>query len=236
METLRSSVQVYAPEGVRYSINDVITAYIVIVVAQAKEKAAADWWSKPVPSILSTISGGAFGRPSDLVGIVYVNIRPRVSVENADKYLGTMSFGKGIVFPQGTLPKSPNNEAVSTLALQIRKIISSMDEQYLGQYVHLVNSHPDNYMRQTIGLFKQRNKLMVSNHSRFEHYSVDFGAGAPTLVRHTPHAFSDLVYVMPANPTRGGYEVEFNMAPDVAINIICNNKWMKLADKFDSYL
>ncbi|KAJ2518305.1 hypothetical protein H4217_003411 [Coemansia sp. RSA 1939] len=116
-----------------------------------------------------------------------------------------MSFGKGIVFPQGTLPKSPNNEAVSTLALQIRKIISSMDEQYLGQYVHL-------------------------------HYSVDFGAGAPTLVRHTPHAFSDLVYVMPANPTRGGYEVEFNMAPDVAINIICNNKWMKLADKFDSYL
>ncbi|KAJ2400442.1 hypothetical protein GGI23_002031 [Coemansia sp. RSA 2559] len=237
MEELRASVQKHAPPDTRYSINDVITAYITIVIAQTKKKASADWWSKPLPSFICSLFGNSsLSKPTDFLTSIAVNIRSRINHANAYDYMGTMVLEKSILFPQDMVHVEPNDEALSKLALSINQAIAATDERFVGQFGYLVNSKPDSYIRQTMCFAKQRNKLIISNQVRFAHYGVDFGGGMPDLARHAPHAFADILYVMPASPVTGGYEVEFNLATPVALNVIGNDSWMKLVDKCDTHL
>ncbi|KAJ1885741.1 hypothetical protein LPJ81_006837, partial [Coemansia sp. IMI 209127] len=67
MEDIRTLVQKHAPEGIRYSMNDIFTAYLSIVVGQAMEKVSADWWSKPIPAAIRAIFGNNLGKPVDFV-------------------------------------------------------------------------------------------------------------------------------------------------------------------------
>ncbi|KAJ1664233.1 hypothetical protein IW140_005255 [Coemansia sp. RSA 1813] len=236
MEVLRISVQKHAPQDTRYSMNDIITAYVTIVIAQAKEEASSTWWSKPLPSAIRTILRSDLGKSTGFLTSIAVNIRSRINYPNVRNYMGSMVFGKSIMLPKDLVHVEPSDKTISTLAFRINQAISGTDEQYIGQLGYLLNSEPDNFMRQTLCYAKHRNKLIISSQARFAHYSVDFGAGMPALVRHAPHAFADIAYVMPANPTTGGYEIEFNLAPDVATNVIRNSNWMKLVEKYDSHL
>ncbi|KAJ1799861.1 hypothetical protein LPJ59_001529 [Coemansia sp. RSA 2399] len=235
MENLRTSVQRHAPSGTRYSVNDIICAYVTIIVVQAKEKASADWWSKPVPLAIRSIFGNRLSEYAGFQMSIAVSMRPRINNPDVDNYMGNMSFGKSIWFPQDVVHVEPVDKALSTLALRIHQAASSIDELYVSQLGCLLNSEPDSYMRLILNNAKQRRKLMISSQVRFAHYQVDFGAGSPTLVRLAPYAFPDVVFVMPGNPTMGGYELVLNLAPEVAINVVQNDSWMNLVDKYDCY-
>ncbi|KAJ2866451.1 hypothetical protein GGI22_001275, partial [Coemansia erecta] len=58
----------------------------------------------------------------------------------------------------------------------------------------------------------------------------------PSMVRHVPYLSTGSVFIMPAHPTVGGYELEFNLSPAVEAKLVRNNNWMKLVDKYDTYL
>ncbi|KAJ2662246.1 hypothetical protein IWW48_001986 [Coemansia sp. RSA 1200] len=238
MEALRNRVQAHAPKDTKLSINDVIIAYITVVVALAKERASADWWSRPVPSAIRKVLGksGESKFPGFLT-CVAINMRTRINQPDIERYMGSMVFGRSIVFPHNLINKeSTDDKALCGLALKIHEEVNATDEQYIGQLGYLMNRNPDNYLRQTFCYAKIRNKLITSNQVKFAHYDVDFGAGIPTLVRHAPHAFADIAYVMPPNPKTGGYEVEFNVVSDVARYIAGNSDWMKLVDRYDLHL
>ncbi|KAJ2845985.1 hypothetical protein GGI22_006382 [Coemansia erecta] len=236
MQDLRTAVQACAPQGTRFTTNDVITAYIIILVAQAKEKASTEWWSKPVPAMIRKVLGKNYGESEDLVASIYVNMRWRINQPNIDMYMGNMAFGRFIPLSKNVVQDGTTDKALSALAQEISQAILATDEQYVGQFGQMLDKEPDSFMRLTTSISKIRNKLMVSNQSRFPHYSVDFGSGIPSMVRHTPHAFTDLAYVMPANPETGGYEIEFNLIPEVALHVIRDTAWMKLVDRYDLYL
>ncbi|KAJ2556351.1 hypothetical protein EV175_002065 [Coemansia sp. RSA 1933] len=237
MRDLRESVQKNAPQDMRFTINDVITAYLTIVVAQAKAKVSAAWWSKPLPSMIRSLVGKDFGKSDSYVAVVYINQRARLSLPNIDKYMGNMAIGKSFPLSWDQVHEDPTDRVLAALAQKINQAITATDEQYVGQFGHLLDREPDNFMRLIACTMDTKNKLMTSNQSRFPHYGVDFGSGIPSMVRHAPHAFSDLAYVMPANPaTGGGYEIEFNLAPEVALQVVQNDTWMKLADRYDCYL
>ncbi|KAJ1667691.1 hypothetical protein IW140_001251 [Coemansia sp. RSA 1813] len=235
LEDIRTSVQSHAPPGTRYSTNDIITAYTTIAVAQAKKKASADWWSKPIPSAIHTIFGSSQGKSAEFEVTIAVNIRPRVSHPDASNYVGNLALGKSVDVPQDLVQVEPTDEALSALALKVHQLAASADEQYYSQMGYLLESKPDNYLRLMYSSFKNENKFGISNHSTFAHYGVDFGAGIPTMVRHAPHAFNDLCYVMPASPITGGYVLELKLAPDAAANLIQDASWMKLVDRYDCY-
>ncbi|KAJ2759785.1 hypothetical protein H4S06_002056 [Coemansia sp. BCRC 34490] len=240
MEALRARVQAYAPEGVRYSINDVIASYLAVVVAQAKERASADrWWSKSIPmAVRKTLENSGLRKPAPPPGLavlIPVNMRTRISHPDVKNYMGVMVSGKGIPFTHEHLQQGPTDKTLSEMALKIHEALPSMNERFAGQVGNLITSEPDIFTRQVLGMATGSRKLIFSNQSRFAHYSVDFGAGIPSMVRHAPHAFNDVVYIMPANPKTGGYEIEFNFAPDVEANITSNNDWMKLVDTYDNY-
>ncbi|KAJ1801511.1 hypothetical protein LPJ59_000231 [Coemansia sp. RSA 2399] len=237
MQDLRTAVQTCAPpQGTRFTANDVITAYVTIVVAQAMEKASAEWWSKPVPATIRKVLGKSFGKSDEFAAIIYVNMRWRINQPNIDKYMGNMAFGRAVPLSKNDVRDDPTDKAVSTLAQKINQAILATDEQFVGQFGQMLDNEPDNFMRLIISTTKIKNKLMTSNQSRFPHYSVDFGSGIPSMVRHAPHAFTDLAYVMPAHPETGGYEIEFNLMPEVALHVIRDAAWMKLVDRYDLYL
>ncbi|KAJ2555321.1 hypothetical protein EV175_002295 [Coemansia sp. RSA 1933] len=237
MEDIRTSVQKYAPEGTRYSINDILTAYLVIVVGQAMGKAHSEWWSKPIPSAIRALFGNSSGESMELETTISVNARARSSNPNAKHYMGNMVIEKSILFPQKLIQVEPTDEALSDLAHTIRQAVSTVDEQYAGQVGYLLNKESDSYTWLMWCGATGRSELAVSNQSRFPHYEVDFGAGMPSMVRHAPHSFTNTVFVMPANPkTGGGYIVEMNISPATESNLVKNNNWMKLVDSYDSYL
>ncbi|KAJ1801593.1 hypothetical protein LPJ59_000158 [Coemansia sp. RSA 2399] len=235
MEDIRTSVQKHAPEGIRYSMNDVFTAYLTIVVGQAMEKVSTDWWSKPIPAAIRAIFGNSLGKPVDFVTGSSVNIRTRLSHPDANIFMGNMATRKSIVVPPEQFQTEPTAEALSTIALRIHQAISAFDEQYAGQLGYLLDKEPDSYVWRMFNSIKSRNVIGVSNQFRFAHYDVDFGAGIPSIVRHVPYPSTNNLFIMPANPTIGGYELEFNLPPAVEANLVQNNAWMKLVDKYDSY-
>ncbi|KAJ2685347.1 hypothetical protein GGH99_003791 [Coemansia sp. RSA 1285] len=208
-------------------------AYVTILVARAKEKASADWWSRPVPSAVRAAFGAKLGEHTGFLTTVAVNIRPRIEHTGTDNYMGNMSLGKYIWFPQDMVQGEPTDKALSALALKTHQAVSDVDKEYIGQFGHLLNKEPDSYMRLTLCNAKHRRKLVISTQVRFAHYKVDFGAETPLLVRFTPYAFPDVVLVMPGNPEIGGYEITLNLAPEIAAHVIQDAGWMKMVDKYD---
>ncbi|KAJ2841852.1 hypothetical protein GGI22_007751, partial [Coemansia erecta] len=198
-------------------------------------KVSADWWSKPIPAAIRAIFGNRLGKPVDFEPSSDVNTRPRLSHPNATRFMGNMAIGKSIVVPPELIQTGPTAETLSAIALSMHQAISAVDEQYVGQLGSLVDKEPDSYMWSTLCCFKSGSKLAISNQSRFAHYEVDFGAGIPSMVRHVPYPLTNGAFIMPANPSIGGYELEFNLPRAVDANLVRDNNWMKLVDRYDSY-
>ncbi|KAJ1735526.1 hypothetical protein LPJ72_001833 [Coemansia sp. Benny D160-2] len=236
MEDLRTRVQAHAPEGIRYSVNDVLTAYLAIVLGQAKEEAFIEKWKKPARSVVRGLSFKKLGKPKDLVVMIDINSRPRINLPDAKDYIGNMISGSSTVFSREQVHQKPTDEILSAMALRIHQDVASVDKEFIAQVSHFKNGKPEYYMWPAWFFATRSSKMGISNQFRFEHYGVDFGAGIPTMARTSPHAFVDNVFVMPANPAIGGYIVEFKLEPDVKANLARNEKWMSLVDKYDSYL
>ncbi|KAJ2609844.1 hypothetical protein EV177_004261 [Coemansia sp. RSA 1804] len=151
-------------------------------------------------------------------------------------YDRNLYFGKSKTYSQDEFKQELTDKALSDLALKVHQVISSVNEQVIGQFGFLQNKEPDGFMWPLVGYAWERNKLVMTNQSRFDHYGVDFGAGIPKIVRHAPHAFTDTVYVMPVHPATGGYLIEFKIAPKIEANIIRDSRWMKLVDRYDNYM
>ncbi|KAJ2550120.1 hypothetical protein EV175_004185 [Coemansia sp. RSA 1933] len=237
IEDLRTSVQKHAPEGIRYSINDIITAYLTIAVGQAWVDARSKWWKKPMTSAIRALSGNRLGKPADLTVSTSINLRWRLSNPDANFYMGHMVACKAITVPQKLIHVEPTDESLSELALKIHQAVSSADERFAGQAGHLLNKKgSDSYAWLMWCGATARSELVVSNQSRFAHYEVDFGAGAPSMVRHAPHPYTNCFYVMPANPkTGGGYILEMNISPAMEAHLVKNNNWMELVDSYHSW-
>ncbi|KAJ2657845.1 hypothetical protein IWW48_004309 [Coemansia sp. RSA 1200] len=237
MEDLRSSVQKHAPPGVKYSINDILTTYLGIVVAQAKQKAKIDKESKSYTAAINKIVSRSNAKPlTEFEVVININLRSHVEHTNIKNYMGNMNIGKSTSFPYNLIQKGPTVENIATLAQKIRQIASEPHVEFYAQRGFLLDNRPDNLVYNTFFGKKGKEMLGTSNHSRFAHYEVDFGSGAPALVRHVWLSFNGAMYIMPTNPKLGGYEVELRLAPDEMENVIQNTNWMKLVDSYERYL
>ncbi|KAJ2542265.1 hypothetical protein EV175_006071 [Coemansia sp. RSA 1933] len=196
----------------------------------------SNWWSKSVTSVTRALSGNRLGKPANLPVNTDVNIRWRSSNPDAKHYMGNMVVGKSIKVPQKLIQVEPTDESLSELALKIHQAISSATEQRAGRIGNILNKASFSYTGSMLSSLRSRNKLGLSNHSKFPHYEVDFGAGAPSMVRHAPNQLENYIYVMPANPkTGGGYILEMNISLAIEAHLVKNNNWMKLVDSYHSW-
>ncbi|KAJ2654036.1 hypothetical protein IWW48_006335 [Coemansia sp. RSA 1200] len=237
LEDLRTRVQACAPEGTRYTINDVVTAFLVIIVGQAKEKANIEWWNRPVPQMLRMLSLNRLGNPAGLEFIFNVNLRSRIDHPEANNYMGNMVDTGSLAVTRDQIHQQTADETLSALALQIHQAtVLSTNKEFIGQRGYLMNKKPEYCMWPSWWFATGSEKFAVSNQSRFDHYGLDFGAGIPSMVRQGPHAFTDNLYIMPDHPDTGGLVFEFKIPRDVEANLIRDNRWMKLVDRYGSCL
>ncbi|KAJ2655300.1 hypothetical protein GGH99_007210 [Coemansia sp. RSA 1285] len=235
IEDLRSSVQKHAPPDVKYTINDILTTYLGIVVAQAKQKAKTDKEGKSYDAAIRKL----FGRrndetPTEFNVLININVRSHVNHPDAKNYMGNMIIGKSTGFPYNLIQKETTDEVLAPLAQKIHQLASEPHGEYYAQREFLLDNRPDNLAYNTFfGRKGKKGMLVTSNHSRFAHYEVDFGSGAPAIVRHVPLTVGTYAYIMPTNPKLGGYEVELKLAPDEMDNVIQNTNWMKLVDSYE---
>ncbi|KAJ1727616.1 hypothetical protein LPJ72_005851 [Coemansia sp. Benny D160-2] len=149
--------------------------------------------------------------------------------------MGNMVQTGSISATRSQIHQAPEDETLSALALQIHQAtVLSTNKDFIGQLGHLMNSKPEYCMWPTWWFATGSKKFAVSNQSRFEHYGLDFGAGIPSMVRQGPHALTDNLYIMPDHPDTGGFVFEFMIPKDVETNLIRDNRWMRLVDRYGS--
>ncbi|KAJ2664721.1 hypothetical protein IWW48_000668 [Coemansia sp. RSA 1200] len=236
IEDLRNSVQKYAPTNVKYSINDILVTYLGIVVAQAKQEAKADKGSKSYAVAINKLFGRSAKTLTEFDISININMRSRVDHSDANNYMGNMIIRKEIGFPYDLIQKGSTGEVLATLAQKIRKLAAEPHSDFYAQKGFLLDIRPDNIVYKTFFDQGSEEGLVTSNLTRFAHYGVDFGSGAPAIVRHAPPTFDTHAYIMPTNPKLGGYEIELKLAPDEMEAVIQNTNWMKLVDSYEHYL
>ncbi|KAJ2654382.1 hypothetical protein IWW48_006141 [Coemansia sp. RSA 1200] len=219
---------------VKYSINDILTTYLGIVVAQAKQKAKIDKESKLYAVAFSKLFGRNNAKaPVEFDVLININVRSHVEHTNIKNYMGNMNIAKSAKFPYDLIQNGPTVENIATLAQKLRQIASEPHFELYAQRGFLLDIRPENLAYNTFFSQKGNENLVTSNHSRFSHYEVDFGSGAPALVRHAWLSSNGTTYIMPTNPKTGGYDVELRLAPDEMENVIQNTSWTELVDSYE---
>ncbi|KAJ1801594.1 hypothetical protein LPJ59_000159 [Coemansia sp. RSA 2399] len=230
IESLRESVQEYAPPGTRYSTNDVLAALLTMVIGQATHQTHIRKQNNLNSRISCAIFGTDNDKPKDTLLSIPVNLRPRTNHPRANIFVGNLTFARNIAFPRALVQADADPENVSAIATMIRNAMSSMDKRYAGQLNHMMNSKADMCMRVAVGLNDYKNALTVTNIGKLGLYETDFGAGIPRLVRPTLRALPNVVVLMPCHPDIGGYELVITLANDVANIVVQNKSFMSLVD------
>ncbi|KAJ1663141.1 hypothetical protein IW140_005312 [Coemansia sp. RSA 1813] len=234
VESLRNTVQDHAfDSNLRYSHNDIITALATTAIVHAMRKHEIKLESRPIPSALRQIFGLRHTKESEKVMASFaVDIRPRIDNTEATDYMGNLIVVKDVKIPLEFVQLGVKPKALSAVASGIRQAVNSMSKRYIGQYSTLLNKCTDGYLRAILNDSSLRYGVFVTNHTRFGHYTVDFGAGIPSLVRPCTLAFPNIVFIMPCHPDTDAYEFAMPLTSAVRKNIVQDKSWMQLVEKY----
>ncbi|KAJ2516399.1 hypothetical protein H4217_004607 [Coemansia sp. RSA 1939] len=235
IEALRNDTQTYAPKGMHYSINDVATALLAMVVGQANQKSRDVKLSRQsiATASQSIAEDGGGNREEDTLVAVTVNSRSRVNCTNAKDFVGNLSSPRCIFCSSKLILAEIIAENLSAVAASIRNAIAATDNDYVGQINYLINSVSDSHMRLVASYHKYKNRVTVSNVSKYNCYGLDFGTGAPSVVRPVLSVALNSIFVMPGHPDVGGYDFVVFAEERVSELIVQNRYWMNLVDSFN---
>ncbi|KAJ2662896.1 hypothetical protein IWW48_001604 [Coemansia sp. RSA 1200] len=235
IEALRNDTQEYVPQGMHFSINDVATALLAMVVGQANQKIREVKLNRlSIAAASQSIAEGDNGsREEDTLVAVTVNARSRVNCTNAKDFVGNLSSPRCIFCSPALVLADIVTESLAVVATSIRSAIAATDKGYVGQINHLINSVSDSHMRLVTSYHKYKNRVTVSNVSKYNCYGLDFGTGTPSLVRPVLSVALNSVFIMPGHPDVGGYDFVVFAEKRVSELIVRNRYWMNLVDSFN---
>ncbi|KAJ2763511.1 hypothetical protein H4S06_000037 [Coemansia sp. BCRC 34490] len=233
VESLRNIVQDHSFDcNTRYSHNDIITALITTVIVQAMRKhdVEQEKGGSFLPSLLFKSKQAEENR--QVLTSFAVDIRPRVDNPNIANFMGNAIVVKHTTTPLNLIQTELTPKALADVAYRIRQAVRGISRQWIGQHCNLLNSAVDGYVRALLYDVSHRYKVFITNHARFGHYKVDFGAGIPSLVRPATIAFPNIVFVMPCHPSNEGYELAMPLTRAVGKAIVQNRNWMQMLEKY----
>ncbi|KAJ1664231.1 hypothetical protein IW140_005257 [Coemansia sp. RSA 1813] len=233
IKAFRETVQKYAPQGIDFSINDILVALVTMAISQSIYKISAKKQNRFVPRMTRALFGSSDSVPIDTLTSIIANMRTRISNPHIKDYVGNLSYPRYILSPQALIQDENILENISAIATSVRTVISRTDEKYVGQLNYLLNSESDIYMRQAMYHSRIKNRLVVSNVSKSSYYKTDFGAGIPTFVRVALHSFPNTVVVMCGHPDDGGYNLVMTLEKEMAEMVVQNKLWMDLVDSYN---
>ncbi|KAI8318996.1 hypothetical protein GQ54DRAFT_266084 [Martensiomyces pterosporus] len=234
LETLRSSVREFVPEGIRVSDNDVLVALLSKTYAQALHSAqekGGNVVTRVLGSIDSTTSGQLFGIERHHATNIACDIRPRIGIVDKN-YVGCPQLILFISNPLDNLLMSTTAESLASIASSVRRFIDSLDAPYVGTFIDTINSVPSSFIQPTAYFAKHSATLLTSNHTRFRMFEADFGNGCQEWAAFIKERPGNAI-LMPCPPPLKGVNISMCVEAPVLKKILANKFWMSTVSQIN---
>ncbi|KAI8319183.1 hypothetical protein GQ54DRAFT_299552 [Martensiomyces pterosporus] len=232
LETLRSSISGFVPEGMHLSDNDVLMALLSKTYAQAQhsvKKKSGNIVTRVLGSIGSAVFGRLFRAEEHQATGVVCDIRPRIGI--ADKnYIGAPLIVPSIRNTLSDLLMPTTAKSLAIIASGVRRCVNSLDAPYISTYIDAMNSTPSFFAQQVGYLLKNRTAFRASNHTRFRMFEADFGDGHQEWVTFIKDRPGTIIF-MPCPPPMKGVNVSMCVEPLVLRELLANEYWMSVASQ-----
>ncbi|KAI8318028.1 transferase family protein [Martensiomyces pterosporus] len=234
LDTLRSSVSKFVPEGVRLSDNDVLVALVSKTYAQAlcsvKEK-SGNIVTRALGSVGSAALGLLFGAESHQVTGMACDIRPRICI--ADKnYVGCPQIFLFVTNPLGELLTPTTAESLASIALNVRRLVENLGARYVRTLIDAMGSAPSSFAKLTAYLMKHPTLLLTSNQTRFRMFKTDFGDGYQEWAAFIKERPGTVIF-MPCPPPMNGANISMCVEAPILREILANEFWMSTASQIN---
>ncbi|KAI8318421.1 hypothetical protein GQ54DRAFT_280791 [Martensiomyces pterosporus] len=234
LETLRSSVREFVPEGMRVSDNDVLVALLSKTYTQAlrsSQENGGNIVTRVLGSIGSAVVGRLFGAEEHRETCIVCDIRPRIGI--ADKnYIGAPLILPFISNSLYNLLTPTTAESLAGIASNVRRFVDSLDAPYVGTYIDTIDSAPSFFIQPAFYLVEHYAALLTSNQTRFRMFEADFGDGHQdwvTFIKNRPGAF----IFMPCPPPIKGVNVSMCVEAHAFRELLANEFWMSITSQIN---
>ncbi|KAI9500240.1 hypothetical protein BX070DRAFT_230437 [Coemansia spiralis] len=222
------------------SDNDIITALVSMVVAQGIKSSLENTPSKRTfRRVIDWFMPWILGKQSEFSTMFVVDPRPRLQHESKSKpksnrycYTGNMAYVRIVNSPLELVHADLNSNALGHVARSIRTAVNECDAYFAKELVNTINKKPLEFANGVLSAATNMQRVVVSNHSRFPLYEIDFGSGTPVWIC-PPETFHDkTVFILPLNPRskKKGYNIYISAEKRVISKILDNKAWARLAD------
>ncbi|KAJ2910679.1 hypothetical protein GGI21_000621 [Coemansia aciculifera] len=228
--SLRASIQEFVSAGERISDNDVITALLQMSIAQSeaecKQEAAAS--RGYLSSLASYLFPSMYAQDSKFVAQIAFDVRPRLRGLASAGFVGNAVTTRCLASPMDSLTSGINAQSLALVAQSVRRLVNGVDPQSIGQHIDIIHKDPLCFMRPIAqGLLKTT--MLVTNQSRFQLYTADFGSGAPVWVGPIRPFFPNILCILPTPPSADGYIIYMSMTTPAMAKLLLNTFWMSVA-------
>ncbi|KAJ2909562.1 hypothetical protein GGI21_001756 [Coemansia aciculifera] len=228
---LRASTQEFVSTGERISGNDVVTALLQMAVAQSeaesKQEAAAN--RGYLSSLMAYLFPSMYAQDSEFVGQIVFDTRPRLKGLGSARFMGNAVMTRCLASPMDSLTGGINAQSLAQVALSVRRLVNGVDPQYIGQVFDMLHNDPSCFMCPSSYVLSKRT-MFLSNQSRLQLYTADFGSGTPVWVCPIRKYVNNYVTIFPAPPATDGYTIYASMTTQSTAKLMQNKFWMNVVD------
>ncbi|KAJ2775282.1 hypothetical protein IWQ57_000482 [Coemansia nantahalensis] len=201
------------PAHQRVSAHDAISALINIAMAQSLVgTAAGDPPSSPFQRVAERLVKPA---PKMFEHFGVADVRPRLGMGPEEPYCGDAVVVYRSHIPMAAMRRAVTPEMLAQVALATRKGTNSVDKAYIHAVASTIASEPDCTVRAFAYGVGPPAQLVITNHSRFGDYLVDFGWGAPTWTNIIEEAMTSYCYICPPPPGTTGVIIHLLVQEDI---------------------
>ncbi|KAJ1756344.1 hypothetical protein GGH15_001257 [Coemansia sp. RSA 562] len=231
LDQLRQSVKKNSSTNLRISDNDVLMAAITIAYAQSILKHESERTNTGLASWLkSAFLGSSSKNPKNFVTAEAADIRHRIPNGNLENYSGNSAISMMVHSPIELLQIPASSEALTQVALGVRKSTNEITSEYIAQSIHEAESESDFVFRPLVHNTFVAERMMVTNLSRFTFYTTDFGWGIPQFVGPVNAKFPKFTWFYPAHPSKGGIYIHLNDYSNILQQMQTNSFWTEISD------
>ncbi|KAJ2692382.1 hypothetical protein H4218_006357, partial [Coemansia sp. IMI 209128] len=221
------SINEFVGDTERISDNDILTALVSMMVAQSEARQSNRF--PFVGSLASYFASSIFATSKEFATEIVFDMRPRLAGLRTAEYTGNAVFAGCLTMPLTAMTGNIDVCSLAQVARSVRQLVARVDSQYIGQLMDTLNSDPLRFMC-PLAQDIVRMPAVVSNQSRFELYTADFGSGIPAWTSPIKTLFPHYVSIVPAHPSTGGYGIHITMSKRAMAIILQDKFWMNTVE------
>ncbi|KAJ1951769.1 hypothetical protein GGI12_006405, partial [Dipsacomyces acuminosporus] len=209
---LRDSVAEYAPDGVRISKNDVLTAVLSKLIYQCsaqprKRNGFLELLTSAHACLAKRLRRDKqteLDEPHQVVAML-CDMRHRIGIEHKN-YVGNGMISCYVANQVSLLETPVADKSVADVAMNVRRLVDRLDSGYFGTFMDTIYTS-SSFTTQYFSYARHRPTAYFSDHTRFRMYDADFGNGRQEWVSMIPSIGDNTIIVSKSQPHDDGVNV-----------------------------